>query len=407
MFKNPDTTHLLQKDMNMAIDDTPIPATSMYMKKNYSYIVVGQSSTWQRGFTFSSEYDTINQLFMGATATVEADRGFYTAEFFAAAHVGWLDASVPPGQQPRVMTPRKFTREKDGFKLKFLLDPTTTPVFTYEMTLDPYKHPGLKVALTGTCKRDKKSKFKIPVACVAMVDEYNKEKNRTLDELRDKVRKTLNKKEQAKLNLDEAIRSYQAHSLTYKKEKAKKPSFGRGNRRQKFHDGLDKRLYKACFAAKDEVKKWTRRLAGLLKSLMFFTISLRPGEDPAVNPQEFIGLARHYHERWCIENGFGDSKRNFMARCRSRRPTTRTFYLLVSMMVYNRWQVARRRQAWFKNKYQLVGKRGGNEQGIPFRFKFEQQCPNLVTGVGFMVSTWRAAIMTLIGGKIKKCQKNH
>jgi len=123
MFKDQDTAYLLQKDMNMAIDDTPIYATSMYMNKNYSYIVVGQSSTWQRGFTFSSEYDTINQLFMGVMhhdrkmnaiergdirpwlkeimakvdaarsvgctpATVEADRGFYSAEFFAAARVG-------------------------------------------------------------------------------------------------------------------------------------------------------------------------------------------------------------------------------------------------------------------------------------------------------------------------------
>lgn len=442
MFRDPSTSYLLSRGVNMAIDDTAIRASSKYMNKNYSYVVVGQTSTWQRGFTFSSEFDTINSLFMGVmhhdrkmnaiekndirpwvkevmakmdalqaigctTGAVEGDRGFYSAEFFAAAYAGWLDANMPLDEQPRVVTPRKFAKDKEDFKLKFLLDPGSKQVFTYEMPLNPYTHPGLKEAVVDKCHRDGKGKFLVPVACIALVDEYDRKNNRTLDELRVEIRKVMDKMKKVESELEKAINTYHAHLRTFIGDAAKKPSFGRGARRKKFYDAEDKKLYRACFAAKDVVKKWVKRRAKLLKALMFFTISIRPGEDPASNPQEFIELARHYHERWCIENGFRDSKQNFLSQCRSRRPTVRTFHLLVSMMVYNRWQVARRREAWSRSRYLPKGNGGADGSPILYREKIEQQCPNLVTAVGFMVATWRTSIMSMVTAIIKKVEKNH
>jgi hypothetical protein len=54
------------KALIMVADDTHEKVRSMYYKNNYSYVVVGQTSTWQRGFVYPTEYDATHQLFMGS-----------------------------------------------------------------------------------------------------------------------------------------------------------------------------------------------------------------------------------------------------------------------------------------------------------------------------------------------------
>jgi len=129
---------------------------------------------------------------------------------------------------------------------------------------------------------------------------------------------------------------------------------------------------------------------------MFFAISVVPGDDPEGNPDMFIAFTRDYHERWGIENGFRDVKDRFLAKGRSRQPCMRQFRLVLGMMLYNRWEVERKRVAlvWFA--LQSNNKSSPSESREWIRRKIEQECDQLPTAVGFLVSCWGEAISSLV-----------
>ncbi len=125
----------------MVVDDTNERVNSKYYNGNYSYVIVGQTSTWQRGFVYPTEFDSSHQLFMGSKhrdyrlidsekkglrpwlldvkakvkmarelgidqVLIEGDRAYFNAEIFASANLGLIDPGARTGHLPRVIVPR-------------------------------------------------------------------------------------------------------------------------------------------------------------------------------------------------------------------------------------------------------------------------------------------------------------
>jgi hypothetical protein len=415
----------------IAIDDTHDRIRSMYFNGNYSYVVVGQTSTWDRGFVYPAEYDSTHQLFMGfrhqdcrmidsekkgarpwleslsekCMATrrmginqvlVEGDRGFFNAGLLARAYLGLIDPGAPAGKEPRVVVPRKFTREKTRFKWNFLLDMSKPQVFIDTINLSPYINPDLRQPCEAHLEKSSKSLYPVPYACVAAIDEYSSKNKRTLIEVRSRALIVQDGIDKAAKDLDKAIKMYQEHYKNLKGKNVKPPNFSRGKRRKKFLNKVDKQLFDACYRIHSKLTSWKEEKASLLKSLMFFSISLRPGEDPASDPARFIAITRDYHERWGMENGFRDVKSRFLPKSRSRKPSIRQFRWTLAMMLYNRWEVERKRLAlaWFEDNDM---KNGLFDKQRPWiRLKHEQECLSLQTAVGYLVNLWSQGIMSVL-----------
>ncbi len=415
----------------MAVDETHEKVRSKYYNGNYSYIVVGQTSTWQRGFVYPTEYDVTHQLFMGSrhrdyrlidsekkgirpwlrdvTAKckiarelgidqiiIEGDRTYYNAELFTLAALGLIDPAANPGHRPRVIVPRKFTREKDDYKWQYLLDVTKKQVFPDYISLNPYTNPALKSACDGAFTKAPNYHYLIPFTCVAMVDEYGSGEKRTLDEVRARAMIVQAGLEQETISMPDLIKSYVEISTKENKKTPKEPSFGRGSRRKKFASDKERRAYEACFKCNARLEKWKKERAALLKALMFFAISLVPGDDPDANPSMFIAFAHDYHERWGIENGFRDVKARFLSKGRSRQPCLRQFRLVLGMMLYNRWEVERKRISYDSKRDDLTQIQAVNASRPWIRSKHEQECTHLPTAVGLLVNAWCLGISSLL-----------
>jgi hypothetical protein len=140
---------------------------------------------------------------------------------------------------------------------------------------------------------------------------------------------------------------------------------------------------------------------------MFFAISFIPGDDPVTNPSSFIDFAKDYHERWGIENGFRDVKARFLSKGRSRHPCMRQFRLVIGMMLYNRWEVERKRTV-------RAGSRDDAEAALAFfearawiRRKHEKECHHLPTAVGFLIRNWGEGILSILKAQICKKKETH
>jgi len=415
----------------LAPDDMSEKVRSKYYNGNYSYIVVGQTSTWQRGFVYPTEYDSTHQLFMGSRhrdyrlidsekkgfrpwlkdimektkmarelgieqVLIEGDRAFFTGELFATAHLGMIDPHASPGCWPRVIVPRKFTREKDDYKWEYLLDSTKSQVFIDYINMSPYVFPALKDSCEKKYLKNKCGCFQVPYTCVAMVDEYGARQKRTLEEVRARARVVQDGIERETKNLTYLISEYKMLSKTGKTGNTKDPSFGRGRRRKKFTSDKEKRAYAACYMCNARLERWKKERAALLKTLMFFCISLLPGDDPVANPSMFMAFARDYHARWGIENGFRDVKERFLSKGRSKKPCMRQFRLVLGMMLYNRWEVERKRVARGDLDEEPSKVRWFFQDRGWVRLKHEQECRHLPTAVGFLVKTWCYGILSIV-----------
>ena len=403
----------------------------MYYNGNYSYVVVGQTSTWQRGFVYPTEYDATHQLFMGSRhrdyrlidsekkgvrpwvrdvsekskmardlgidqVLIEGDRTYFNAELFAMACLGLIDPGASPGHGPRVIVPRKFTREKDDFKWQYLLDKTKPQVFTDYIGLNPYTNPALKCACEKAFKKAPNHHYLIPYTCVATIDEYNSREKRTLDEARARAMVVQAGIDHETSFVTQAITSYMEISFAENGKHVKAPTFGRGSRRKRFASGKERKAYEACFKSHVRLEKWKKEKAALLKTLMFFAISMLPEDDPVANPSIFIAFAHDYHERWGIENGFRDVKERFLAKGRSRQPCMRQFRLVLGMMLYNRWEVERKRIHQTMASHRSLEETVFNESRPWIRRKIEQECHHMPTAVGFLVNCWREGILSLL-----------
>ncbi|HME54463.1 MAG TPA: hypothetical protein VKM55_19785 [Candidatus Lokiarchaeia archaeon] len=248
----------------IAADETYEKVRSMYYNGNYSYVIVGQTSTWERGFVYPTEYDATHQLFMGTRhrdyrlidsekkglrpwlrdvsdkckmardlgidhVLIEGDRSYYNAELFALAYLGLIDPFAIPGHEPRVIVPRKFTREKEEFKWKYLLDNTKPQVFTDYIGLNPYSNPALKHECELAFEKKSDYRYSVPFTCVAAIDEYGSGAKRTLEEVRARAKIVQAGIDHETLNLETLIKEYMivGHAESGKERKA--PSFGRGS----------------------------------------------------------------------------------------------------------------------------------------------------------------------------------
>ena len=367
------------KQITLCLDETPETVHTKYQNGTLQYIHVGQKSTWEKGFEYNAYYDATHQLFLGLThhdkyftdaekrhirpwiqsliqkvqvvnqagcdvKIIEGDRGYYQAEVFAAAPLGLFTSGTKNTCDPRLVIPRKFTREKTSFKWDYLLDTTRGQVFMDYMKLNPYTHPGLKDQVEGIFEKTSDYRYKIPFACVALIDEYSNKNNRTLAEVREEARKIQKKLDIFSKKLAQAEKKYLTYLKAHRSGDPHKPGYGRGRKRTKFLDDYDKANYNRCLDIYDILKRIKGQKTALLKSLMFIAISIFPGEDPCMAPKRFIRLAQDYHERWGIERGFEDTKIKFMRDARSRKPTKRQLNVMIGMCLYNQWHVERLRQ---------------------------------------------------------------
>jgi len=422
--------------ITLVIDDTSERATARHLNGAFSYINVGQKKTWERGFKFPSIYDATHQLFVGChhadyrlkedqkralrpwvedlrtkiatvraagsvVAVIEGDRHYFAGEFYAASYFGLLDPGAPAREQPRLVVPRKFTREKDEFKWNYLQDPAQPEVFTDFLNLSPYTHPALVGQCATAFAKGEKGQYQVPYACVAVVDEYGVKEPRSLAEVRAEARKVQEGIEECAAALVAAESAYLAHARRPEGKKIAVPGLGRGAKRVKFDDAEDERLYHECLRLHDAQKAWKKKKADLLEALMFFAVSLRPGEDPADHPATFLALARDYHERWGIENGFRDVKHLFLRPGRSPKPTRRQFRLLVGMLLYNAWHLQRMREMLELYRVPAWNKRPYDPRRPHVRRKLEREFGDVRSARSYLIQLWASGIKDLIERRFK------
>ncbi|NMC06801.1 MAG: transposase [Candidatus Lokiarchaeota archaeon] len=224
-----------------------------------------------------------------------------------------------------------------------------------------------------------------------MVDEYNSGKKRTLEEVRARAKIVQDNIDQSSAEHEQCVKKYMVLNKAKKGKRTKEPKFGRGARRKRFASDAEHRACDECYESQERVDCWKKEKASLLKTLMFFAISMLKtlmffaismllDDDPVANPSMFIDFARDYHERWGIENGFRDVKQRFLSKGRSRKPCMRQFRLVLGMMLYNRWEIERKRIARASYDQDQIKTRGW------IRRKHEQEIHSLPTAVGFLVT---------------------
>ena len=419
------------KYVTLCVDETPETIHSKYQNGNFQYIHVGQKSTWEKGFEYSCVYDATHQLHLGCihedkffTSTekrqvrpwlrilqekiffvhqagsdvkvIECDRGYFQAEAFAMAYLGILDENVPIEESPRFIIPRKFSREKDTYKWDYLIDVSKPQVFEEYIRLDPYTHPALKNLCAVVFERTDDYRYKIPYACIALIDEYSTKKNRNFDEVRIEAISIQKELELAKIELKQAEKRYLQYSKKLQKKNPSKPSYGRGKKRTKFNDSIDKSNYESCFTLHEQLQILKEKKKELLCSLMFISVSIRPDEDPTKSSKKFIKLAKDYHDRWGIERGFEDVKGKFMRDARSRKPTRRQFNIMLGMCLCNNWHVERmelmlkkyRNTVW--NKVPWVPNRPWT------RRRLEKEYGDSLSADSYLILIWKEGIKLTI-----------
>src|SRR5271157_5358066 len=178
--------------------------------------------------------------------------------------------------------------EKSTYKWEYLLDASKPQVFTEWTIVDTKQYAWLKGACEASLEQYSGDKYWLPYACVAMAGEYGGNGELTLADLRAKARVVQDGIESTKKELAKAERAYKRLRKKITGKRASKPSYGRGKRRKEFKNAEDKHLYRECFRLHDELASWERKKTALIKALFFFGITLQPGEDPSINPGEFI-----------------------------------------------------------------------------------------------------------------------
>jgi hypothetical protein len=291
----------------------------------------------------------------GNVVCIEMDRAFFKPDVFALASASKLVPGGNEGKPVSVITPRKFGPEKDAFKWKYLLETKRGQVFVDIMNAKPNKYPGLKELVANAndviaTKPD--GSVDVRYACVALVDEYGTKKPRTLDERRGEARKVDESLRNTTKDLETTEREYMAFQIANGNEEAKIPGHGRGRKREKFNGNTERVLHARCLSLQASKKRLECQKTNILAALVFFAISLFPGENPLVSMTTFIEIAREYHARWCIENSFRVVKWSFFRRVRSRKPTKRQLALVLGMMLHNFWRVFQMKQivAFLKSK---------------------------------------------------------
>jgi hypothetical protein len=370
------TFNARSKEIILAIDGTPEEARSKYLNGQYSYVNIGQKNTWKRGFNYSGVYDTTHQLFIScphknyhkskheqgqlqdfiiqlqnccrvveeagsSVKNIDGDRGYYDAELFAAAYFQQFSKFCRKPYDVKVIVPKKFTREKADKKAAFLDNPESTIITKSTINLSKYTHP----ALIGMCKTmeipKEKSLYKIPIIEVAMIDDYSQKSHRNLDQLKLEWKTTKNNLQTSKERLERLQNGYVSLQKQEKIKEPKKITKLTKRKRRLFKTVELCAVYYRIYNTMMYIKKLENNQRKILQSIIFFTISTTPNEYISSESVKFIQLAKAYHERWGIENGFKEGKSKFIRSVRFRKSTKRQWNLEIGMMLYNHWHVCR------------------------------------------------------------------
>jgi len=426
-----DDAGLKHEQAILASDGTGIRSSTRHHNGDMQYIYIGQKNTFKRGFYFEVQYNVSDKLFVGlkhhdirhrgsgdkmlepwlqeiidkcsasresgtTPALVEGDRFYFKVGLFASATLGLLAPGLSPGSGPRVITPVKFTREKDRFKWNYVLDPGQPVVFTRYFTLKVSDNPLLATRWADAFGVPCKKEYKVPCACVALVDEYGRREKRTLSQLRAEAMSVQDSLEKIENEEAAMVQEYLNYTGLVHGKTKRPPAGARGKRREKFVDAKERQLYRACIDLANKKAALKRKKAELIKSLTFFGISLRPDEDPSCSSSTFLELAHEYHARWGIENGLSNVKWRFLYRSRARGPVRRTFYMVLAMMLYNRWQVERAlctaldfsRDGF--GSWPSLGPDCWRPDGMVFGARVG------LTAVTFLVECWRVAFLSVL-----------
>jgi hypothetical protein len=418
------------KDITLAIDMTHQSIDTKYKNGDLAYLVEGQERKFTLGFNFLGLYDVTHNLGLGFNHSryhnkkgtsnefkpwikelqskiqivhstgsnvklVEADRGYFDAEIFAASHLRLLDIQNPGKRYIRVIVPKKFPPGKDGKKWEFLLNPSSTSINPSVLMLSK-KSPSI---LVNACKMNnikyENYEYIIPTVDVALVGEYNGSTKYTLEWAKNKaqyIEKELNKEMEQKKKAENDYLNYKSKTVS----NPKIPNCKRGKNRKKFKDITEKTLYDDLFFHYKQFEYYQKQKSDLLCSLLFFTISLDINEDPMKNPSKYIEFAIDYHERWMIENCFRDIKKYFIPKSRARKPTRRQFNFMFGMILYNKWQRFRTFEILEKERKRVHNIVPWNSRRCHIRKKWSVNKSSKLSARVFLLQIWTSGIISCL-----------
>jgi len=429
------------KEIMFSIDTSSDLTSSKYLNDQYSFSVVGQQTIWKRAFTYSGIYDNTHQLFISfkhqnyhkskhkfgdvqdfikqiqeATKTVynsgsrvkfiNADRGYYDAELFAAAHLNEISALCPKNHKVSVITPKILYKNKEGQKRMFLENGTISQVNLTTLGLSKYTHP----ALIEKCKqfglKPKDSIYRVPVVEVVLVDEYSKKTNRSVEDIRQEWKRInsnlTSTKNRLKILEIRFLIEQIAAGISDPKPVPTKGKYKRKN----FRTRELKWIYDEVKTTRKYLKKLNKQKTKCLKALSFFTISITAKDVQNFKPAKFIQLAKLYHERWGIENGFRDEKMKFLGSCRLRKSTGRQYKYLIGLMLYNDWHVQRMKEMLQKERKRAWNKKPYDPRRPYLRRKFEQKYCRVLSAESYLLQTLFAGLKQRLSRIMSEVIKN-
>jgi len=418
--------HAQSRILTLVIDNTHDKASSKHLNNQYSYIRIGQRKTWERGFTYSGIYDATHQAYLGLlhlndhkvkrdrralqpwivhlqkkiavveasgseVELIEADRGYFDSEFFALSYIGRLRGFDKSEKFVRVITPKKFTREKENTKWNYLLSKTSTKVSVQNMDLNFYSNENLLNACEEMHITKENGIFKIPVAQVVLVDEYGSKFKRTFEMIKLQAQELEKNLKLASEHFKSAEKKY-IDFKSHRGDKKPKFVFRRKKKRSKFKSAEEKLLYYECDKLKEQIEMLNKEKENIMHSVTFFYISIALNEDPCLHPEKYIRLARDYHERWGIENGFKDVKYKFLYKSRSQRPTRRQYYWILGLMLYNHWQTEKWLDLLSHERKRVHNIVPWNSRRPHIRKKLEKSIHTDWTAKGYLLRLWETGL---------------
>lgn len=427
--------HAQSPKVTLVFDSTSERVAAAHPNGTFSYVKPGGQAAWVPGFRYASTYDATHQLFVGschkgpsyastndlkslppvvqemrekvatvaesgsAVAVIEADREYFKGEIFAAASTGLLCPKSETGEtgpQPRVVIPRKFGPEKQKFTWEYLVNGEQGQVFKDSTSVAATPGSTLGKACEGTFEQKGEGEYLVPYACVALVGEWGQSVVKDLAGARARAKEVQAGIESGEKALEVAEDAYIAHYKVVEGKNRSKPGYGKGARRSKFSDMDDERLYKECFRLHGALNQWIEKKISLIVAIAFIAVSLRPGEDPTGHPNIFVQLAREYHSRWGVENGFRDVKGEFLRKMRSAKPTRRQFNFMLGMLLYNWWHNVRWREMLESWRTTAWNKVGWDPHRPWVRRKLEQEIGGISSARSFLIRTWANGAKYLI-----------
>ena len=415
------------KEIILAIDGTPEETRSKYLNGQYSYVNIGQKNTWKRGFNYSGVYDATHQLFISCphknyhkskhkqgqvqdfimqlqnccrvveeagsfVKIIDGDRGYYDAELFAVAYFQQLTKFCRESRDVKVIIPKKFTRGKKQKKIAFLEDPKSTVITKSTINLSKYTHPAL-ISMCETMGLEKeKSLYKIPIIEVAVVDDYSKKTHRNLKQLKEKwnqMKINLQKSQERLNKLQEKYVNLQKSENIKNPKKIKKIT---SRKRRLFKTPELYRKYCKILNTMKYIKQLKSNQTKIINSLMFFTISTTSNEEVDIESTKFVQLAKAYHDRWGIENGFKEDKSKFIRSVRYRKSTKRQWNLEIGMMLYNHWHVSRMAKMLSIKRKKVWNYVPWEPQKIYFRRRIEREQGAVLSAEGFLLQVLKYGV---------------